>query len=140
MKYLRNIFSDLPTELATQVFGYAHSVYDASPEIFRNARVPLTDDLQQKLVFLAGVKKFYTIIDSNYWLISNAGKLLSEMGTNNVYIGSVDFSRGSPYFSQLEEMRRELTNILGEFDLTRLTERTDYVVLVKILADGHEHR
>lgn len=139
MKYLRDMFSSLPSALATQIFGYAQSVHDASQEIFKEARVHLTDDLQQKLVFLAGVKKLYTIIDSNYWLIDNSGKLLSGMGTNDVYIGSVDFSRGSEYFSQLDKMRRDLTEILSKFNILHFVEDAGYVEIVQALADGHEY-
>lgn len=61
------------------------------------------------------------------------------MGSNDVYIGSVDFSRGSEYFSQLDKMRRDLDDILGKFNLLHVVKEMSYVEIAEYLAEGHGH-
>lgn len=47
----------LPFALADQFLSYAKSVEAASPDIFRKARIRQRQEITNKLVFIAGVRK-----------------------------------------------------------------------------------
>jgi hypothetical protein len=55
------IADELPTILRSDLIGYAKSVESALPEIFLQAHVTRSDKLADELIFIAGIKKLYSI-------------------------------------------------------------------------------
>lgn len=74
---LRLLTKQLPYNMREAVDGYASSVYAAGEEIFRNASISYDEQLLDKLVFFAGVRRIWTLVDTQYWIIDNS---LSQLG------------------------------------------------------------
>ncbi|MEQ8690197.1 MAG: hypothetical protein RIC89_05085 [Pseudomonadales bacterium] len=134
---LEEVLSDLPYALREQVFGYARSIDVVSEEICRNAGVQPSSKLLDQLVFVAGLRKLFSIVDSNYWIIDNAGALLSQTAdVGQVRIGSTDFSRRGQYHLALEQMRRDFLSLLDENSISEFVVESDYQEIARMLADG----
>lgn len=127
----------LPYGLKEQVLGYARALQAAAPEIIRDAGVAQSQSLADQLVFLAGIRKLLAIVDSNYWLIDNAGALLQRnQEQDTVRVGGTDLSRGSIYHYRVEKLRQEFRELLGEKRVLDLVSRRPYVEIVRELASG----
>jgi len=136
LRLLTDTIEDLPYALSEQVLSYARSLESAAPEIFKDAGVKRTRVLTDKLVFYAGLRKLVSIIDSNYWIMDNAGAILERQNLQSeVRIGGADFTRGGAYHQSLIELRKELFELLNEHNALFLLRRVPYVELVQMLAD-----
>jgi len=127
------IAHELPQRLADDVIGYARSVQAALPDIFLEAGVRRTEELANQLVFIAGVKKLYSISSSNYWILANSFHALREQVTE-VRLGSTVISRQSPYFRDLRELHADLLRILADNELFDFMELTSYTEIARRLA------
>jgi len=138
LKLLTDTLESLPYSLKEQVLGYARSISAVAPEIFKEAGVRRNDKTEDKLVFLAGLRKLFSIIDSNYWVIENAGAILEKQQAQfSVRIGGSDFSRGGDYHSQLNTLRKELNNYFIEQGILDLIESRNYSDLVRTIQNEH---
>jgi hypothetical protein len=137
LRILAETISDLPYGLSEQVLSYARSLEVAAPEIFREAGVSANRELIESLVFIAGLRKLYSIVDSNYWVLDNTGAILErEQVQFSVRVGSADLSRGSEYHHSLVTVRRELIELLSEHQLLQFVQNIPYVEVVRELAGG----
>ena len=138
MSRLDEAIEPLPFALADQVSGYARSVVGAAPEIFRDAKVVITPSAVEQLEFIAGLRKLLSIVESNYWVLDNAGALLSaQADSSQVWVGSNDVSRGGEYHSQLRELMDGLRKILDDRDVLNAVRNRTYAEIVKELSSGH---
>ncbi|MBZ0087146.1 MAG: hypothetical protein K8F33_03480 [Thermomonas sp.] len=134
---LSEAITDLPYALSEQVLSYARSLDVAAPDIFKDAGVRFSRELADTLVFVAGLRKLLSIVDSNYWVIDNAGAILDrQQGQSSVRVGGTDLSRGSDYHQALATVRKELVELLSEHQLLQFTQKVPYVDVVRELANG----
>jgi len=137
LKLLSDALESLPYSLKEQVLGYARSISEAAPEIFKEAGVRRDNKTEDTLVFLAGMKKLFSIVDSNYWVIDNAGAILEkEQSQFSVRIGGSDFSRGGDYLSKLDMIRKELNSYFIEQGIADLIESRNYSEIVRTIQNG----
>ncbi|MFO7906923.1 MAG: hypothetical protein R6U98_29980 [Pirellulaceae bacterium] len=134
---LSDTITDLPYGLSEQVMSYARSLDVAAPEIFKDAGVQFSQEMADTLVFIAGLRKLLSIVDSNYWVIDNAGAILAQQQDQFfVRVGGTDLSRGGEYHRALETVRRDLVELLSEHKLLQFTQNVPYVEVVRELASG----
>lgn len=133
---LQEAVKDLPWPLQEQVLGYARSVNEALPGIFRDARRAFDRGLGDQIVFLAGVRKLHGIVVSSYWTLDNSGRLLQTLNVSGIRAGSLDLSRGGPLHNRLDALVKSLERVLDKHGL-RDNLNSDYVALVEALSsDG----
>ena len=134
---LSEAIDDLPYALSEQVLSYARALEVAAPEIFRDADVKPNRELTNTLVFIAGLRKLFSIVDSNYWVVDNAGAILAnQQDQYSVRVGSTDLSCGGTYHQSLNTIRRELTDILTKHQLIQYVRNVPYVDILRKLANG----
>ena len=137
VRALSDAIKDLPYSLAEQVLSYARSMDIAAPEIFKDAGIAFSREVADTLVFIAGLRKLFSIIDSNYWMIDNAGEILEQQQDQfAVRVGAADLSRGGTYHQSLATVRRELVELLSEHQLLQFVQNASYVEVVRELANG----
>lgn len=135
---LSETIDELPYNLSQQVLSYARALEIAAPEIFKDAGVKPNPELTNTLVFIAGLRKLFSIVDANYWVVENTGAILaSQQEQYSVRVGSTDISRGGTYHQSLNTVRSELTKILAEHQLLQYVDNVPYVEILRELADGH---
>jgi len=108
------LFRSLPPQLYEQVSGYARAVKESAADIFRGAGVEFRPALVDDLVFIGGVKKFFAICRSNFWVLDSSMTLLARQDVHTIKIGASSYSRGSPSYRQLAELYRDLELQLRE--------------------------
>ena len=135
-KQLNRILEILPNVLAEQVNSYARAVEDALPDIFKDVQVKFEPKISEQVVFLAGLRKLYSVITSNYWVLDNSAKILEGQGILDIRIGSSSFSRGSEYHYNLQEMMKELSEIFSKYQVMDLIYEKSYKEIIRELADG----
>jgi hypothetical protein len=134
---LRNVeefTSSLPYSLREQILGYARSVQDAVPEILAEAQVAQSVDVAGQLVFMAGVRKFYSICEANFWILHNSTQILSQYDQNDVRVGRTDYSREGDLYHALSVALNELHSTLLEHGISETMLRRSYVDLASELA------
>ena len=135
---LSEAIDNLPYALSEQVLSYARALEVAAPEIFRDAGIKQNRELTNVLVFIAGLRKLFSIVDSNYWVVDNVGAILaSQQEQYSVRVGSTDLSRGGTYHQSLSTIRREFTELLTKHNLIQYVGNVPYVDILRELADGH---
>ncbi|MDT8428289.1 MAG: hypothetical protein RQ757_05945 [Pseudomonadales bacterium] len=137
IRALSDAITDLPYGLSEQVLSYARSLDVAAPEIFKDAGVQFSRELADALVFVAGLRKLLSIVDSNYWVLDNTGVILERQQDQFfVTVGGTDLSRGGAYHQTLATVRRDLVELLSEHQLLQFAQNLPYVDVVRELANG----
>ncbi len=137
IRALSDAISELPYGLSEQVLSYARSLDVAAPEIFEDAGVPFSREIADTLVFIAGLRKLLSIVDSNYRVIDNVGAILeNQQGGFSVRVGKADLSRGGDYHQALVTVRNELVELLSEYQILQFAQSLPYVDIVRELANG----
>ena len=138
MSKLAETIEPLPYALADQVSGYARSVVGAAPNIFRDAGVKLNPASLERIEFIAGMRKLLSILESNYWVLDNAGALLPGQAENSqIRVGSSDLSRNGEYHQQLHKLLDGFRKILSERELLHTIRNMSYSEIAREIADGY---
>lgn len=138
LRALSDAIDSLPYALSEQVLSYAKSLELAAPDIFKNAGIKRTKELTDTLVFIAGLRKLFSIVDSNYWVIDNAGAIFSKQQDQyEIRIGGTDLSRGGTYHQALNVLRTEFYKILSQHKLLQYVQNMPYSEIVREIANGH---
>jgi hypothetical protein len=114
MSALQGMVEGLPRSLSDQVLGYAESVERVLPEIFRDAGRHFNRNIADQTVFLAGVRKFYSVVASSYWTLDNSATLLKKLNAERIRIGRTDYSHGSAFHQNLSELLEAMEKVLRE--------------------------
>jgi hypothetical protein len=117
------------------VVGYAKSVREALPEIFREADLRPDPVLEDEVVFIAGIRKLYAIVSSTFWTLHKALSNLRERDIPRVRIGGHAYSFDSPEYRELQSLHDTLRALLEEEDLLRFMRGINYPAMLRILAD-----
>jgi hypothetical protein len=134
LRYVNKFAPELPYTLREQVLDYARSVDQASPDIFKDAEIALTEELRDQLVLVAGVRKLYAICSSSYWLLYNSATVLGN-GDARIRVGGTTFSRGEGQFFNLSKLLYDLETVLGEQGLSREVIQQPYPEILRLLAN-----
>jgi len=130
---VKEFANELPYRFREDVIGYARSVKDVLPEIFHEARCPFNEMAANQLIFIAGVKKLYSICTSNFWIIENSLFMLERSEVHAVQIGSSTIHRESDDYLALAVLLRQLENLLSEHRILHLIHQRSYGDILKEL-------
>ena len=137
IRSLKEAIEGIPYSLSDQVLSYSRSVSVALPEIFDEAGVAYNRDIADQVVFLAGVRKLFSIIDSAYWVIDNASAILEKNDMHRIRVGGTNLSRGADYHYSVEQLRKNLIALLEDNNIYRYIADQSYVEIVRDLSSGH---
>ena len=135
MNSLTRAIAGMPSGMADTVVSYARSVEIALPEIFRDAKRKYRKDVADQIVFLAGVKKLFSILDSTYWMLDNSSAILERQEINAIKVGSSDLSRNGEDYYLIKNLRKSLVEILSEQRIYHLISERSYSNIIEQLID-----
>lgn len=137
-KVLIDAIQGLPRALKDQVLGYALCVEGALPEIFKKAGRQYDNAIGDQIIFLAGMRKLYSLVSSNYWTLDNSATLLGDMDVKHITAGSVDLSKSGKLHANLQELNKSLEDIFSEHELLQYFN-VDYAEIVNnLISNGHK--
>ena len=136
MQMVARFAEEMPTTLANDVIGYARSVRDALPQIFKEAHLAYRSDLAEQVVFIAGVKKLHALCTSYYWILENSIASLETTGVPALRMGSLAVSRDANFFLALQDLVRSLETILVDYGVQDLMDIRSYSELLQHLNRG----
>lgn len=128
--------SELPFVLREQVIGYAESVKAALPDISREAGVKSSPELQDQVVFLAGVRKLHALVASSYWALDNSAALLERENVFRIRVGSQDLSRGGEIHQRLKKVLEAIEKVLEDEDLDEVLNMPYQNLVQKLAGNG----
>jgi hypothetical protein len=119
---LRAVLRELPFALAETLEGYAISVDANRTAIFEEAGLTQaqSDRLGDEFIFAATVRRLWSLVDAQFWVLTHSLDLLERREVSRVRLGGARFSRESPAYREVRELRaslRVLLRRLGVFDL-----------------------
>jgi len=131
---LHSITSNLPYALEERVNGYVDSIIISMDSIFESAGIKFNEELANKIILIAGIKKLFDIINAAYWTLDNTATVLERNGTSSIRIGATSYSKGSKYYSDLFIMQDELKQILIDANIYDYVDYQSYSDIVKSLS------
>jgi len=132
---LNEAIAELPYRLRERVDGYAAAVAAEAPAIFADAEVSYNQGLANKLVFIAGIKKLWAIVDADCRLLTTSLGLVEGYDVASLSVGSTTYSRGSSSYRELIDLRHALERLLLESGVMSLVWVHDLAALVRAIAD-----
>jgi hypothetical protein len=88
------LIDDLPFRIRDNLEGYVLSIEQAAPEIFTAAGVDFTTELRDQLVFMAGVRKMWLLVDSQYQVLSRSLLVLEANQVALLQVGGTTYGSG----------------------------------------------
>lgn len=116
--------------------SYARSVAFAVPEIMAEAGLKRDSELEDKLVFVAGLRKLYAFCNSNLKILDSSLRSLRKAATPRVRIGSSLYSGNSADSNELQRLLRLLRELLAEEDLLEYAESGSFADIARQLSSG----
>jgi hypothetical protein len=122
--------------LREQVLGYAESVRQALPDIYREAGVQPSSFLSDQITYIAGIRKFHGLVASNFWALDNSASLLLASDVSQIRMGAQDFSRGGNVHTILKNALEALESALDRQGTSELIELRYPELVQRLAADG----
>lgn len=107
----------LPRGLADQLDTYMRFIEEVAPSIFDDTAVPFDLVLRDQLVFLAGVRRLWALVNSQYRMLDESLDMLRATDIDAVRVGSSLFGRNTGDYVALRELRMSLRNELRRLDI-----------------------
>jgi hypothetical protein len=137
---LRDVIAELPYGLRERIEGYVSTVAAESEAIFDEAQVPRTPHLYDALIFFAGIRKLWSIVDANYQLMTGSMDLIEGYDALGFSVGATRYSRGSDSYWTLRNLHTQLRALLLELDVMPLMQERSLAVVVERLAERSGRR
>jgi hypothetical protein len=134
-KDVEHLVVSLPPTLQDQVLGYTDAVERALPYIVDDYGRPVRASTKDAVIFIAGVRKLYALVSSNYWTLEHSSAMLGEFGARDIRAGGADLSNRGELHRQLREAMAALDGVFQRMELTRYLDG-DYVELIDLLEDN----
>jgi hypothetical protein len=141
LELLDQMLEPLPYALRDQITGYANAIDESGEDIFATAQVPFDRTLLDRVVFLAGVCRLWTLVDWQFSILSNSLSILSSSQVEGFAIGRRRLDRQSQEFVDLDRMRTELLRRIRDLDCERyvaLRSVQEILLLLREEASGHQ--
>jgi hypothetical protein len=98
---LSQLIEALPYNLREQIDGYVASIEAVGVEIFQESKIRYSQEALDRLLFFAGLRRLWTLLDTQYWVMDNSLTLLKQHDVSAVSLGSTDYGRNSDSFLEL---------------------------------------
>ena len=139
LEAVQRIVAELPLNLRNDLIGYARSVENALPQIYRDAEVDRTQRLDDRLILVAALKQLHGIVSGNYWLLEHS---LEGLGSDAdaVQLGSSVIDRESSDMLEWQRAHLGLQELIDGLGLRQLVMMTSYADILRVIADEPEGR
>lgn len=132
---LRQVTASLPWSLRKEVEGYVSSVDDRRGEIAREAGVRLNNERRRRLLFAAGVRRMWAIVESSFWMVDNSLERLAQHDVHRIQMGSTFYRRGGDMNRTLKELRDSLSELLVELEVQKVVEARSLSELLLVVSE-----
>ena len=121
-RQLRELMEEFPASIQERVLDYALRVEEAALDIFENVgRRQLAQSEVDDLVFLAGIRKLWAMIDFQYRTFQ-AVVTAEEYGLAGLRAGPSIYARGSPDLVAVSLLREDLRRTLMDFGIFQVIQ------------------
>ena len=127
------ILSKCPYDIKEQIISYVRSVKYALPEIFSELNMSHDDKIEDKILLVAFLKKFYSIISTFYWTIDNSITSLSKDDIHSIKIGGSFYSMESTDYFLVKDLFYTINEFMKENDLIKFIEMPYYSDIIEML-------
>lgn len=134
LEALRAILTQLPRALSDEIDGYVNSVHQSVGEIFKEAETQADPIMVDTFLFCIGIKRLWTIVDSQYWVIDNSLTLLRNTGSTGFRVGSTSVQKSANEIQSLAQVRADLQGILTQIGLEDIVMATDLKTIVRMIS------
>jgi len=132
----RRVIANLPPRLRDQLDGYVQTVEMHASDIFDDAGVPITPERRNQLVFIAGVRRLWALVDGQYELLHNTLDTLGGQEVDAISIGSTVYAPGSPEYRRVRLLRDQLRERLQELGALDYVQAGTLADIPPMLAEG----
>jgi hypothetical protein len=109
----------LPFSLRGDIQGYIASVDDVKHDIFASVGFEFSDELYEQLIFIAAIRRLWSIIDNQYWTIDNTLALGRRYNIGGIIVGRSRYTPTSSEYIEVRELRKELEQLLVSSDFRK---------------------
>ena len=116
-RYLADVMAELPYKLRDEVEGYVNAVDAVAVDIARESGIRLTSVIREDFLFLVGIRRLWSTINSSHWLAANSAELFKRAEVPRVQAGSLCVGPGEEFNRELRRLRDGLQALLEEHEL-----------------------
>ncbi len=131
---LQIVLDQLPRPIRETIEGYVDFAEEASEELFSEVGIARTDDLMSEFLFLCGLRRLWSLVDADYWILDNSLAITREFGIGGVRAGGIDYAHGTGFVAQLAELRGQLQAILDQADVLTLVRAQHLSEMLEMLS------
>jgi len=117
----RQAFGDLidalPFGLRDQLDGYVAAVESVADDIIREAGLDPSQAIRDQLVFAAGVRRLWAMVDGQWAVLDTSLRFLRENRVSRMRVGSAVYGSDSRDFVDVQRLRRQLSEELEQLEL-----------------------
>jgi len=95
----------LPYTLRQRVEGYAEFIEETAEQVAADTGLPAEPSFRDEFVYFAGLRRLWTLVDSQYWLIDRSLALGAGFGVTSVAAGRHRFDRDAGPLYELRRLR-----------------------------------
>lgn len=132
---LTQFTAELPYALKLDLEGYLASVDAARADIYRDAHIPPEEVTREEFLFVTGIWRIWTQVDSQRWIVRNSLQLAGQFGAGSIQAGSVRLARGSEDVEGLRKLGSDLRRWLNRQRLEFIIQADDLAGLLEGLRD-----
>lgn len=130
---LAEALGPLPFALREQVEGYVSFVEETAAEAFTGANIRPDDELLDEFSYFAGLRRLWTLVDTEFWLIDRSLVLGRDFGLDGITAGGSRFSRGQGQHLELGRLRDNLLNEFSRLEILDLVQSNSLEELASVL-------
>jgi hypothetical protein len=141
LELVDQMVQQLPYTLRDQVTGYAAAIEECGEDIFHDTEVPFDQALLDRLVFVVGVRRLWTLVDWQFSVLNNSLSMLSRDQADGFAIGRRRLDRRSKEYADLAQIRADLLQKIRDLDCERYVVSRSVKDILRLLsgeAGGHQ--
>jgi hypothetical protein len=132
---LLETISSLPYALREQVENYADYVEATADEAIERAGAQPTAPIRNELIFLAGLRRLWSLVSGQFWLLDRALALSGQLRLSGISVGGTVFIRNEGAHAELRQLRDALAAELHRLELSVVTTFASSEELVQFIVE-----
>lgn len=98
------------------ILGYARTIEEAAPEIFKSAGIGYSEALSDQLILVAGIGKLWAQVNAQARILDSTIDILGRR--TRLRVGSAVYGRGTYDFRSVVGLRNDFMRFFRRLDLT----------------------
>lgn len=132
---LYEIIGCLPYNIRIEINGYVDSIENVSAEIFESAGIGYNEGLLESLLLLAGIRRIYSMVDSQFWILDNSLSLVRQQEVRKIRIGSSSYGYDSEEYTEIRELKNELEALITQLGILKYIKATSLSEILVLLGE-----